>query len=86
MVDPKNVPPKKETGIHIPSLYAELQQIPGPRQASGKRHPLAAMLGAACVAMLCGYRSSMLSRAGSPTMEAPIYSALALRARRHPPK
>ena len=41
----------------IPSLYAELQQVPDPRQTSGKRHPLAAMLAVACVAMLCGYRS-----------------------------
>jgi len=57
MVEPKNVPPKKEVSCEIPALYAELQQIPDPRQTSGKRHPLAAMLTVACVAMLCGYRS-----------------------------
>ena len=57
MVKPKNVPSKKATVIQIPALHTELQQIPDPRQASGKRHPLAAMLAVACVAMLCGYRS-----------------------------
>lgn len=57
MVKPENVPPKKEISRQIPALYAELQQVPDPRQASGKRHPLAAMLAVACVAMLCGYRS-----------------------------
>jgi predicted transposase YbfD/YdcC len=37
----------------IPSLYAELQEVPDPRQDQGKRHPLPAMLALACVALLC---------------------------------
>lgn len=57
MLKPENVLPKKPVTREIPSLYAELQQVADPRQASGKRHPLAAMLALACVALLCGYRS-----------------------------
>lgn len=38
----------------IPSLYATLEQVPDTRQSQGKRHPLAAMLSLACVALLCG--------------------------------
>ena len=43
--------------IHIPSLVDVFAQIPDPRKARGKRHPLQAMLTLACVALLCGYRS-----------------------------
>jgi len=54
---PKRIAPQARTEVTIPALYVELQQIPDPRHARGKRHPLAAMLSVACVAMLCGYRS-----------------------------
>ena len=57
MLKPEDVQPKSQTVQKIPSLYAELQQVPDPRRAAGKRHPLAAMLALACVALLCGYRS-----------------------------
>lgn len=41
----------------IPSLYEELKGLPDPRDDRGKRHPLAAMLALACVALLCGYQN-----------------------------
>jgi predicted transposase YbfD/YdcC len=41
----------------IPSLYEQLQRVPDPRDDQGKRHPLAAMLALACVALLCGYQT-----------------------------
>lgn len=41
----------------VPPLIEILADIPDPRQPSGKRYPLAAMLTLACVAVLCGYRS-----------------------------
>lgn len=41
----------------IPSLYEELQEVPDTREDQGKRHPLAAMLALACVALLCGYQT-----------------------------
>jgi hypothetical protein len=41
----------------VPPLAEILAEVPDPRQSSGKRYPLGAMLTLACVAMLCGYRS-----------------------------
>src|SRR2546421_5992854 len=39
------------------SLYEALAKVPDPRQDSGKRHPLPAVLTLMCVAMLSGARS-----------------------------
>ena len=44
-------------GAEIPSLYEQLEQVPDSRDDQGKRHPLAAMLALACVALLCGYEN-----------------------------
>ena len=39
------------------SLYEAFGEVPDPREASGKRHPLQAILTLTCVAMLSGCRS-----------------------------
>jgi hypothetical protein len=38
----------------VPPLLPYLQSVPDPRHASGRRHPLAAILALACAAMLAG--------------------------------
>lgn len=38
----------------VPALLPYLQTVPDPRQASGRRHPLAAILALSCAAMLAG--------------------------------
>jgi hypothetical protein len=41
----------------VPPLVEILAEVPDPRQPSGKRYPLEAMLTPACVAVMCGYQS-----------------------------
>lgn len=57
----------------VPSLVPYLQTVPDPRQASGRRHPLPAILALACAAMLAGCDSLLAiaewgrdPRAGAP--------------------
>jgi hypothetical protein len=54
------------------SLAEHLARVPDPRQASGKRHPLAAVLNLVSVAVLCGMRSlqaiAQFGRALSPAL------------------
>jgi hypothetical protein len=40
----------------LDSVMSFLGDVPDPRDASGKRHPLVAMLAHACCASLCGCR------------------------------
>lgn len=40
--------------VTVPPLLPYLQSVPDPRQASGRRHPLAAILALSCAAMLAG--------------------------------
>jgi len=46
-----------EMTTQVPPLIEILAGIPDPRQRTGRRYPLAAMLTLACVALLSGYRS-----------------------------
>ena len=46
-----------QSRVRIPPLVDALAQIPDPRKARGKRHPLPAMLALTCVALLCGYQN-----------------------------
>ena len=43
--------------IQCGDLVEILAQVPDPRKAKGKRHPLRAILGLAVLAIMCGYRS-----------------------------
>ena len=53
-------------------LLEILSQVPDPRKAKGKRHPLRAILGLAVLAIMCGYRSystiAEWGRTYSPTL------------------
>lgn len=42
---------------NVPPLVESLAEIPDPRQASGRRYPLKAILSLVCVGLLCGYQS-----------------------------
>jgi DDE_Tnp_1-associated len=42
------------TAPAVPALLPYLRTVPDPRQASGRRHPLAAILALSCAAMLAG--------------------------------
>jgi hypothetical protein len=46
-----------ETGQFSPSLLAAFAEVPDPRSAAGRRHPLPAMLAMATAALLEGARS-----------------------------
>ena len=46
-----------ETEALVRSLFAAFAQVPDPRRPRGRRHPLAAILALATVAMLSGARS-----------------------------
>lgn len=62
--------------VAVPPLLPYLETVPDPRQASGRRHPLPAILTLACAAMLAGCDSLLAiaewgrdPRAGAPLAE-----------------
>jgi hypothetical protein len=65
------------------SLLACLADVPDPRWAAGKRHPLTAMLAQACCAILCGARG--LSAIAQWGRDQPIEWMHQLGYRRRPP-
>jgi hypothetical protein len=65
------------------SLLAFLANVPDPRCAAGKRHPLTAMLAQACCAILCGARG--LSAIAQWGRDQPIEWMHRLGYRRRPP-
>ena len=70
--------------VCIPPLIDVLVQIPDPRKARGKRHPLQAMLALSCVALLCGYQSLLAISEWSHNYGLTYLPRLGF-TRRHPP-
>src|SRR3954470_7570643 len=58
----------------VPPLLPYLRSVPDPRHASGRRHPLAAILALACAAMLAGCDSllAMAEWGRDPQAGAPL--------------
>ena len=67
-----------------PSLIECIAMLPDPRQARGKRHPLAAMVALAVAATLCGYRSYTAMAEWGRIYGADLRRALGF-TREHPP-
>ena len=58
------------------SLLEILAQVPDPRKAKGKRHPLSAIFGLSVLAILCGYRSYSAIAEWGRTYSAALVKAL----------
>jgi hypothetical protein len=69
-----------------PSLADAFARIPDPRAASGRRHPLAAVLGLVATAMLAGMRSLEAVAQFGRDHGAPLAHALGFRSRKTPCK
>lgn len=70
----------------VPALLPYLQTVPDPRQASGRRHPLAAILALSCAAMLAGCDSllAIAEWGRDPHARAPLAQRLGFTRERTP--